>query len=46
MNISKETFTNWETKDLFDHKYYLESRPITFRNLLAIDCINQVLQTR
>lgn len=46
MNITEKTFTNWETKDLFDHRLFLESRPTTFRTLLSIECINQVLKTR
>lgn len=46
MNITKETFMNWETKDLFDHKHYVESKAINFRNLLILECIDQVLKTR
>jgi hypothetical protein len=46
MDISKDTFINWETKHLHDHKKFLECRPTTFRTLLSIDCIDQVLATR
>lgn len=46
MDISEATFINWETKDLHNHKKFLESRPTTFRNLLAIHCIDEVLSTR
>lgn len=46
MNITKETFTNWETRDLFDHKHYVESRPRYPHNLLTLECINQVLNER
>lgn len=46
MQITEKTFTNWETKDLFNHLHYLKDRPSNFRNLLAIECINQVLKTR
>ena len=46
MNITKETFINWETRDLFDHKRYVESRPRYPHNLLTLECINQVLKSR
>ena len=46
MKITKETFTNWDTKDLFDHLDYLKGVPCNFRGLLTIECINEVLKTR
>ena len=45
MTFSK-LFINWETKDLYDQLYFLESQVYTTRNQLKLTDINAILKSR
>jgi hypothetical protein len=45
MTFSK-LFINWETKDLYDQLYFLESQVYTTRNQFMITDIKAILKSR
>ena len=43
---NNKLFTNWETPQLFDHRYFLENEVYTTRNQYMIHEIKSILKSR